>query len=313
MEFGQEIHNTLSKEHTALNRVCSIFAQLLQFMPRTEFASAVAEHQAERHARGFSSWTQFVSMMFCQLGHAQSLREITQGLAASEGKLRHLGVERAPSRSTLAYANQHRGWELYRAVFGKLLDRCGAEAAQRSKRKFRFKHKLLSLDATMMPLCLSAFDWALYQRNKGAVKLHMVLDHDGYLPKFAVISDGKTHEIEVARQQEFEPGTVLVFDRGYTDFQWWLKLSQQKVFFVTRLKDDAEYGIVQQNPVAPDGGIRRDEVILLTAIQEQGPCAQMRRIEICVEEKQETMVFITNHFKLAASTIAAIYKERWQI
>jgi hypothetical protein len=222
-------------------------------------------------------------------------------------------VETSPSRSTLAYANQHRGWQLYRAVFEKLLQQCGAEAAQRSQRKFRFKHKLLSLDATMMPVCLSAFDWALYQRHKGAVKLHLVLDHDGYLPKFAVISDGKTHEIEVARQQRFEPGTVLVFDRGYTDFQWWLKLSQQKVFFVTRLKDNADYGVMEQRLVAPEGNIVRDEVILLTALQEQGPVARMRRIEIWVEEKQETMVFVTNHLKLAAATIAAIYRDRWQI
>jgi hypothetical protein len=296
-----------------LKRVCSIFAQLLQFIPRAQFEAAVTEHQAERHARGFSSWTQFVAMLFCQLGHAQSLREITQGLAASEGKLRHLGVETAPSRSTLAYANQHRSWELYRTVFEKLLQQCAAEAAQRSQRKFRFKHKLLSLDATMMPVCLSAFDWALYQRHKGAIKLHLVLDHDGYLPKFAVISDGKTHEIEVARQQQFEPGTVLVFDRGYTDFQWWLKLSQQKVFFVTRLKDDADYGVIEQRPVSAESNIVRDEVILLTAIQEQGPVARMRRIEIWVEEKQETMVFVTNHLKLAAATVAAIYRDRWQI
>jgi hypothetical protein len=285
----------------------------LQFIPRLEFAAAVARHQSERHARGFSSWTQCAAMLFCQLARAQSLREITQGLAASEGKLRHLGVEKAPSRSTLAYANKHRSWELYRTVFEKLLQRCTAEAAHRTKRKFRFKHKLLSLDATMMSVSLSAFDWALYQRNKGAVKLHLVLDHDGYLPKFAVISDGKTHEIEVARQQQFEPGTVLVFDRGYTDFQWWLKLSQQKVFFVTRLKDNADYGVIEQRPVAPEGDIVSDEVILLTAIQEQGPVARMRRIEIWVQEKQETMVFVTNHLKLAASTIAAIYRDRWQI
>jgi hypothetical protein len=116
-----------------LNRVCSIFAQLLQFIPRAQFEAAVAHHHAERHARGFSSWTQFVAMLFCQLGHAQSLREITQGLAASEGKLRHLGVDTAPSRSTLAYANQHRGWQLYRTVFENLLKQCAVEAAQRSQ------------------------------------------------------------------------------------------------------------------------------------------------------------------------------------
>lgn len=296
-----------------MNRVCSIFSQVLHHVPRAEFAAAVAEHKAERHARGFSSWTQFVSMMFCQLGRAQSLREITQGLAASEGKLRHLGVETAPSRSTLAYANQHRPWEVFETVFQKLYRRCAGDVAQRTKRKFRFKHKLLSLDATMMPVCLSAFDWALYQRSKGAVKLHLVLDHDGYLPRFAVITDGKTSDLKVARQQQFEPGTVLVFDRGYTDFQWWLQLSQQKVFFVTRLQDQAAYGIVELRPVVAGSNVVRDEVILLEAIQEKGPVALMRRIEVWLEDKKETMVFVTNQMKLAASTIAAIYRDRWQI
>ena len=165
-----------------MNRVCSIFAQMLQLFPRLEFEACVREHQAERHARGFSSWTQFVAMLFAQLGHAQSLREITGGLAACAGKLAHLGVSAPPKRSTLAYANEHRPWELFQTVFGRLYQRCSAEVAGRSRRKFRFQHKLLSLDATLMPLCLSMFDWAHYRRRKGAVKLHLTLDHDGYLP-----------------------------------------------------------------------------------------------------------------------------------
>lgn len=296
-----------------MNRVCSMFAQMLEFFPRLEFEAAVREHQAERHARGFRCWTQFVSMLFCQLGHAQSLREITGGLAACEGKLRHLGVDSPPKRSTLAYANEHRPWELFRTVFENLFQRCSAEAAHRGKRKFRFKNKLLSLDATLMPLCLSAFDWALYRRSKGAVKLHLVLDHDGYLPQFAVISDGKTSDIQAARGLSYTPGTMLVFDRGYQDFRWWLELSRQKVFFVTRLKDNAEYGIVEQRPVDRGKQILRDEVILLTKTQEAGPLARLRRIEVWVEDQQETMVFVTNHLKLAATTIAAIYKDRWQI
>jgi hypothetical protein len=296
-----------------MNRVCSIFAQVLQFIPRGEFEAAVRKHRAERHARGFSCWTQLVAMLFCQLGRAQSLREIVGGLAACEGKLQHLGVEDAPKRSTLAYANQHRPWELFQSVFGALYQRCTAEAGQRSRRKFRFKHKLLSLDATLIPLCLSAFDWALYRRSKGAVKLHLVLDHDGYLPQFAVITDGKTSDIEVARNLHFEPGTVLVIDRGYQDFHWWLELSRQKVFFVTRLKDNAEYGVVEQRSTDRDQGILRDEVVLLTKLQANGPGALMRRIEVWIEEKQESMVFFTNHLKLAPSTIAAIYKERWQV
>lgn len=296
-----------------MNRVCSIFAQMLQFFPRLEFEACVQEHKAERHARGFSSWTQFVAMLFAQLGHAQSLREITGGLAACEGKLAHLGVSAPPKRSTLAYANEHRPWPLYQAVFARLYQRCSAEVAQRSQRKFRFKHKLLSLDATLMPLCLSMFDWAHYRRSKGAVKLHLTLDHDGYLPQFAVITEGKTADLTVARQQKFESGTVLVFDRGYQDFRWWLELSRQKVFFVTRLKDNAEYGVMEELPADRVKGILRDEVILLTRIQEAGPAARMRRIEVWVEDRKETMVFVTNHLKLAAATIAAVYRERWHI
>jgi hypothetical protein len=295
-----------------MNRVCSIFSQILQLIPRLEFQAAVSEHKAERHARGFSSWAQFISMLFCQLGHAQSLREITGGLASCEGKLKHLGVDKAPKRTTLSYANGHRPWQLYETVFHQLLKRCQAEA-QTQKRKFRFKHKLLSLDSTVIPLCLSVFDWAHYKRAKGAVKLHMVLDHDGYLPSFAVLTEGKTADITAARQMSFAPGTMLAFDRGYTDYGWWLSLTRQKVHFVTRLKDSAEYGIVEQREVPQGGNIIRDEVIVLCAQQEIGPQARLRRIEVWVEEKQQTMVFLTNNFELAASTIAKIYKERWAI
>ena len=295
-----------------MNRVCSIFSQILQLIPRSEFQAAVRKHKAERHARGFSSWAQFIAMMFCQLGHAQSLREITGGLAASEGKLRHLGVENAPKRTTLSYANGHRPWQLFQTVFYELLERCQAEAKGR-KRKFRFRHKLLSLDSSVIPLCLSAFDWAQYKRAKGAVKLHLVLDHDGYLPSYAVLTEGKTADITAARQMPFAPGTMLVFDRGYADYDWWLSLTRQKVHFVTRLKDSADYGVVDKREVPGDSNIIRDEVIVLSAQQDIGPQARLRRIEVWVEEKEETMVFITNHLKLAAATIAAIYKERWAI
>jgi hypothetical protein len=226
--------------------------------------------------------------------------------------LRHLGLADTPKRSTLSYANEHRPWQLFETVFYQLLTRCQAEAKDR-KRKFRFKHKLLSLDSTVIPLCLSMFDWALYKRAKGAVKLHMVLDHDGYLPHYAVLTDGKTPDIIAAKKMSFAPGTMLVFDRGYTDYEWWLSLTRQKIHFVTRLKDCAEYGVGEQREVPKNSNIIRDEVILLTSQQELGKEALLRRIEIWVEDKQETMVFVTNHLKLAASTIAAIYKERWQI
>ncbi len=295
-----------------MNKVCSIFSQMLKFVPRLEFEAAVKQNRAERHARGFRCWDQFVAMMFCQLGHAQSLREITGGLAACEGKVKHLGMRAAPPRSTLAYANQHRPWQLYESVFHTLLGRCQQEARGK-KRKFRFKNKLLSIDGTMIDLCLSVFDWAAYQRAKGAIKLHLVLDHDGYLPAYAVLTDGKRSEITVAKSMSFSPGTMLVFDRGYADYGWWLSLTRGRVHFVTRLKDDADYGVVEQRKVPDNSQIVRDEVILLTSQQGIGPEARLRRIEVWVEEKQETMVFLTNHLTLAARTIAAVYKARWQI
>ena len=295
-----------------MNRVCSIFSQILQFIPRLAFEAKVREHKAERHARGFSSWTQLISMLFGQLGHAQSLREITGGLAACEGKLRHLGVKEPPKRSTLSYANEHRPWQLYRSVFYDLLEHCRGEAAGH-KRKFRFKHKLLSIDSTTIALSLSMFDWAQYKRSKGAVKLHLVLDHDGYLPQYAVISDGKQADISAAKKMSFAAGTMLVFDRGYADYDWWLRLEQQKVFFVTRLKDKADYAVIEKREVPESGNVLKDEVIVLMKLAAEDQECFLRRIEVWVEEKQETMVFVTNHLKLAASTIAAIYKDRWKI
>lgn len=296
-----------------MTRVCSMFSQILRWFPRGEFAAAVREHKGERHARGFTCWQQFVAMLYCQLGHAQSLREICGGLASVEGKLRHLGIADCPKATTLSYANAHRPWEIYRSLFYNMLEHCRGEALSRGKRKFRFKHKLLSLDASMVELCAESFDWARYKRTKGALKLHLVLDHDGYLPCYAVVTEGKTADITEGRKMTFQPGTLVVFDRGYGDYNWWLELTRGGVGFVTRLKDTASYGIVESRPVPEGSNVLLDEVILLTSQQEIGPEALLRRIEVWVEEKQSTMVFITNNMKLAARTIARIYKERWQI
>ena len=300
-----------------MTRVSSIFSQILQLIPRFEFESAVRKHDAERHARGFSSWGQFIAMLFCQLGHAQSLREICGGLAASEGKLRHLGLPTAPARSTLAYANEHRPWQLCQTAFEQLLAKCQTLAASqpgtRKKRKFRFKNPLLSLDASVIDLCATMFDWAKFRLTKGAVKLHLLLDHDGYLPSYAVITEGKKHEVCVARQMRFAPGTILVFDRGYTDYEWFASLIQQAVYFVTRLKENADYGVVENLAVPQGRGVRRDQVIFFYKLAKAGIDAYFRRIEFYDEENDRVLVFLTSHMGLAAATIAAVYKERWQI
>lgn len=296
-----------------MNRVCSIFSQLLKVFPRTEFESFVKEHQAERHARGFSCWGQFVSMLFCQLARAHSLREICQGLAACEGKLKHLGLSDAPKRTTLAYANGHRHWEVYRDQFYALLNRC--EQAARPGHKFRFRNKLVSLDSTTIALCVSIFDWAHFQRAKGAVKIHLMLDHDGYLPKFAVLTTGKKSDITVARTLCLEPGTVVVMDKGYADYRWWRDLDERGVFFVTRLRDDAKYRVEREReiPETHRHRILRDEEITLLGHGQIGDGLALRRIEVWDEDRQEAFVFVSNHRRLAASTIDRIYRERWQI
>jgi hypothetical protein len=296
-----------------VNRVASVFSQVLQLFPRWEFDRAVKDHKAERHARGFTCWGQLVAMLFCQLGRAHSLREICNGLKASEGKLRHLGLPDAPCRSTLSYANEHRPWEVFQDVFQDLYQRCMEEAKTKGARRFKLPGKLLSMDSTMISVCTSMFQWAHYTRRKGAVKLHLLLDHDGYLPRFAVITDGKKSDVTIGMGMQFEPGTTLVFDRGYYRFGWWLKLTRNHVFFVGRLKENADFLVLRENAVAEGTAIRKDEVVVARGQKRSGPEAHFRRIELYDESKKETVVFVTNHHELDAVTVTEIYRERWQI
>ena len=296
-----------------MKRVCSIFSQILQLIPRDTFETAVQKHQAERHARGFSSWGQLVAMLFCQLAQAKSLREITEGLQASEGKLKHLGLPEAPARSTLAYANSHRPWALFETVFQQLLAHCQKRlGVAKAGSKLGLPGKLLSLDATVIDLCASVFDWAHFRTTKGAVKLHLLLDHDGYLPCYAVITEGKVHEIQVARKLKLQRGAMLVFDRGYTDYGWFQQLTEEGVNFVTRLKDKAAYIVVERR-AASGAGVRADEIIVLEKQAQSETAPFLRRVRYWDQENQRELVFLTNHLELAASTVAAIYKERWQI
>jgi len=289
-----------------------MFSQILKLIPRLEFEALVKKTKAEYAAKGFSSWGQLVSMMFCQLGRAHSLREIEGGLKSCEGKLAHLGIE-APARSSLSYANAHRPWQLFEGVFHGLFEKVSATVAGR-RRKFRFKNKLVSIDSTVIDLSLSMYDWAKYQRTKGAVKLHLVLDHDGYLPCFGVITDGKVHDVKVAQELQFTPGTIVVDDRGYNDYRLFGRWCAEGVFFVTRMKVDARYEVVQQRLIMPKGNIVDDQLVLLSGEGAQDKCPQvLRRVEALREDTGETLVFVTNLLELSPATIAAIYKDRWQI
>jgi IS4 transposase len=296
-------------------KVCSIFSQVLQLFSRGSFEKAVKQHKAERHARGFTSWGQFVAMLFCQVGRAHSLREICGGLACCEGQLKHLGVPVAPKRSTLAYANEHRPWELYQTVFEQTLTQCQELVrSQGGRKKFRFKNKLMSLDGSIIDLSVSMFDWAKFRRTKGAIKLHLLLDHDGYLPSFAVVTEGKTSEIKVARTLRFAPGTILAIDRGYNDYEWFRELMQEEVYFVTRMKEKAVYEVKVELQTPQNSKVVRDQIIYFPRLAREGEEPVLfRRVEIWDAEKEEAVVFLSNLLAFGATTIAAIYKDRWQI
>jgi len=248
-------------------------------------------------------------MLFCQLADAQSLREITGGLSSCQGRLEQLGTK-VPKRSTLAYANKHRSWELFRNVFYNTSNRCRAEIG--NKTKFRFKNRLLTIDSTVVTLCSKMFPWATYSRQKGAVKLHFTLDHAGYLPEAMVITTGKYSELTVLRRRQYARGTILVMDRGFVDFGWFGELNQNGVVFVTRIKTDTRYEIVEHRPVAGNG-IISDDVIRLTSPQTRRRYSETLRLVTLETPEGKRLEFLTNQMTLAASTIADIYKDRWQI
>jgi hypothetical protein len=293
-------------------RQASLFSQLVALFDRGQFFNLVFRHQSERCAKGFNSWDHFVAMLFCQLAQAKSLREICGGLSCCLGKLRHLGVKKAPNKSTLSYANAHRPWQLYRDLFYQTLDTC--KMAGPGKHRFRFKNKLLSLDSSTISLCLSLFPWAKFRRTKGAVKLHLLLDHDGYLPTFAHITNGKKHDVTIARQIPLSPYSIVAMDRGYNDYQLFADWTENHIFFVTRLKDNADYTVVEKRAVPVNRNILADELIRFNGYYAQKRCPHtLRKVVVWDKDQSREIVLLTNHLEFGPTTISAIYKDRWQI
>jgi hypothetical protein len=293
-------------------RRASLFSQLVALFRRQRFYGLVIEHGAERYSKGFSSWDHFVAMLFCQLAQAKSLREICGGLACTMGKLRHLGMKDAPKKSTLSYANAHRPWQMFRDLFYETLKTCKMSAPK--NHKFRFKNKLLSLDSTTIALCLTLFPWAEFRRTKGAVKLHLLLDHDGYFPTYAYVSNGKKHDVTIARKISLPPGSIVAMDRGYNDYKLFASWTENGIYFVTRMKDNADYTVVDWRTIPITGDVLSDQLIRFNGYYAQKNCPHiLRRVVVWDKENEREIVLLTNHLKFGANTIAAIYKDRWQI
>lgn len=296
-------------------KVASLFSQLLHHFPRTEFAHLVAKHQAERRAKGFTCWTQMVAMLFCHMAHADSLREICGGLACCQGKLRHLGIGKAPNKSTLSYANQHRPAELFEDLFWTMMHRFRTSGGLGNrKRKFRFKNKLLSLDSTTISLCLNLFPWAKFRRAKGGVKVHVLLDHDDYMPSFALITEAKRHDRTVARRFNLKAGSIVAFDRAYNDYTLFSQWTENGIYFVTRLKQNAVYRIVENRSVPQNRNILADQIIQFTGQKAEEKCPHLlRRVVVWDKTNNRIISLLTNHLKFGATTISDIYKDRWEI
>ena len=309
------LHRIAKEEGTPIVQTASLFNQLLQQFPRTEFGALVKKHSAERGAKGFSCWTQLVSMLFCQLAHADSLREICNGLACCLGKLVHLGVGKAPNKSTLSYANEHRAAKLYEDLFYAALQRFREqEGLGARKQKFRFKNKLLSLDSTTFTLCLELFPWAKFRTAKGGVKAHVLLDHDDYLPRYVLITEARCSDVKITNALPLNSGSIVVMDRGYNDYALFGTWTVEEIYFVTRLKEDAAFEVVEQCAIPQNRNILSDQLIRFTGDQAQHDCpCLLRRVAVWDEVNQREIVLLTNQLAFGSTTIAAIYKDRWEI
>ena len=254
-------------------------------------------------------------MLFCQLGRADSLREICNGLGCCLGKLTHLGIAQAPARSTLSYANEHRPAALFEELFFTALARFRAQQALGGrKHKFRFKNKLLSLDSTTISLCLTMFPWAKFRRAKGGVKAHVLLDHDDYLPAYVLVTEAKRSDVKLADSFRLNPGSIVAMDRGYIDYGLFARWTMAGVFFVTRLKEDAAFEVVEECQIPTNRDIRADQLIRFTGDRARKDYPELlRRVVVWDAENEREIVLLTNLLDFGATTVAAIYKERWQI
>ncbi len=290
--------------------VNTVLNQMLKIIPRHEFETLSNRYHTGRKFRTASRWSQFVTMTIAQLSGRQSLRDLLDNLYAQARRLYHVGSAML-SRSNLSRINEHKSYELYEALFGKLLTRCQSGAPGHT---FRFHNPLYSLDASTIDLCLASFPWADFRTTKGAVKLHVGLDHNGLLPCFITVTDGKKTDIEVARTLKFPKGSIVACDRGYNDYQWYQQLTDKGVYFVTRLKSNAQYRVTERREVNRQKGLKSDQTIEFTGTQTRARCpSPLRRVSYRDPQSGQHYLFLTNNFDLSAKTIADIYKQRWQI
>lgn len=284
----------------------TVFAQFLSVVPKYMFVKLSKEHRGKRSPRTFLYWDQFVHLLHAQLAGCKSLRDGIMGMNAAAKRLYHLGTKPV-AKSTFADANNQRPYTFFEALFGELYRRCLPKAPGH---KFSFKNKLFSLDSSVVDLCLTLFPWAKFRTTKAGIKLHTLLDHDGYLPAVVTVTEAKCHEVNMAKLLQLPKGSIVVFDRGYVDHAWFRQLCKTDVFLVTRLKSNARFTVLERNEVDRTTGVTSDQTI---QVADGEKALILRRVGYRDQETGKRFEFLTNHMTLSARTIADIYKERWQV
>ncbi|QDH77696.1 IS4 family transposase [Echinicola soli] len=293
----------------------TLFSQIIKKIDRSIFKKLVKEKQTDKGCKGFDSWTHLVSMLFCHFAKSTSVRDISNGLRSATGNLNHLGIAKAPSKSSISYQNKRRDSDLFRDLYYSLLGSLGQQAAVK-RSKLRIKVPVYLLDATVISLCLSVFDWATFRTKKGAVKMHTLLEYDGKLPVYVNITEGSVGDNKGAYDIPLEKGSVIVADRYYNDLPMLNVWDSKGVFFVIRHKGNLAFSTVEERelPETTAQHVLKDEEIELTNPQSKTKYkGRLRRVAVWDEENRQTIELITNNFAWAAQTIGDLYKSRWEI
>ena len=296
-----------------MNSGKSIFSQLTDFLPWTEFQECVARYQGDYKLKSFSCWDQFLCMAFAQLTYRESLRDIEACLRANQTKLYHMGIRGRVSRNTLANANSVRDWRIY-ADFAQLLIKQARELYRHDEFSLALQQTVYALDVTTIDLCLSLFPWAPFRKRKGAVKLHTLLDLRGNIPTVIIITHGLIHEVNILDQLTFEAGAFYLMDRGYLDFPRLHRLHLSSAFFVTRARKRFDCQRLYSAPVDRNSGIMCDQIITLSnPVPRAGYPDKLRRIRYFDPQQKRRLIFLTNNFTLPPLTVAQLYRSRWQV
>jgi hypothetical protein len=291
----------------------TLFAQVMEFIPWSSFSRIVKRYQGDAGVRSLSAAEHFRVMAFAQLTWRESLRDIEASLGANPSKLYGMGFRSLIKKSTLADANERRDWRIW-ADLAAVLIRRARKIYIEEDLGLDLKNTVYALDSSTIDLCMSLFPWALFRSTKSAVKIHTLLDLRGAIPAFIYLSDGKTHDTKVLDMLVFEPGAFYVMDRGYMDFQRLFRLHQAGAFYVTRAKDNLRARRVYSAPTDRSTGVIADQRVMLEGFYaSQDYPEHIRRIRFTDPTTDQTLIFLTNNTSLSATTIAALYKNRWQV